>query len=135
MNRVLLIDHDHVAAHAAGMTCLEQGVAFRTADTLCDGVRVLLDAPVSLILIDAGLVRLSPAEQARMFDAVAPEVPVVVLVKPNAPLEEHVRFEAEGFRVVPKPTDMAAILAKVEMTARPAPARRGAVARVQALCG
>jgi DNA-binding response OmpR family regulator len=135
MNRVLLIDHDHDAAQAAGMICLDQGIAFRAAHTLCDGVRLLLDAPVSLIVIDAGLVRLSPAEQARMFDAVAPEVPVVVLVKPNAPLEEHVRFESEGFRVVPKPVDMTGILAKVDMAGRPMPARRGAAARVRALCG
>lgn len=136
MNRVLLIDGDRAMNETVSLRCLERGVAIRMAESLCEGVRYLLDAPVGLILVDAGLIRLSPAEQARIFDTVAPGVPVVVLVKPNAPLEEHVRFEVEGFRVSAKPVDAALLLDKLERLERPgAAARRGAGARVQALCG
>lgn len=135
MHRVLVIDNDRVLSQAVGMRCLTNGIAVRVADTLCEGVRYLLDAPVSAVVVDAGLIRLSPAEQARLFEAVAPGVPVVVTVKPNAPLEEHVRFEVEGFHVAAKPVDPVALLAKLETASRPAPARRDAAAQVQALCG
>lgn len=126
MNRVLLIDQDRVQNQAFSTGCLEHGVAFRIVETLCEGVRYLMDAPVSVICVDAGLIRLSPAEQARLFDAVAPGVPVVAMVKPNAPLEEHVRFELEGFAVLAKPIEVADLLAKMERAGRPAPPRRGA---------
>jgi len=135
MNRVLLIDQDRATSQSITLSCLREGVAVRVAETLCEGVRYLLAAPVSVVLVDAGLIRLSPAEQARIFDAVAPEVPVVVMVKPNAPLEEHVRFEIEGFRVTPKPVDPLEILAKLDSVSLPTAARRGAAARVRALCG
>jgi len=135
MRRVLLIDQNRSVTEALTHACLEAGVAMRTVETLCEGVRYLLDVPVSLVLVDAGLVRLSPAEQWQLFDSVAPEAPVIVLVKPNAPLEEHVRFEAQGFRVAAKPLDMHELLAKLDLAADAAPARRDAAARLRALCG
>jgi len=135
MRRVLLIDRDRSSAEALASISLHEGVASRTVETLCEGVRYLLEAPVSLILVDAGLIRLSPGEQARLFDAVAPEVPVVVLVQPNTPLEEHVRFEVEGFHVVARPVDMAEVLIKMAGDGRLAPARPGAAGWVRSLCG
>ena len=62
-------------------------------------------------------------------------MPVVVTVKPNAPMEEYVRFEVEGFIVAAKPVDPVDLLAKLEPMSRLAPAARDAAARVQALCG
>ena len=135
MRRVLLIDQDRLSAQALTAASLQEGLASRAVETLCEGVRYLLEAPVSLVLVDAGLIHLSPAEQARLFDAVAPEVPVVILVKPNAPLEEHVRFEVEGFHVVAKPVDMADLLIKMAGEAPVAPARAGAAGWVRSLCG
>ena len=136
MHRVLLIEPDRVISQSVGMRCLSNGIAVRVTDTLCEGVRYLLEAPVSAVVVDAGLIRLSPAEQARLFEAVAPGVPVVVTVKPNAPMEEHVRFEVEGFIVAVKPVDPVDLLAKLEpMSRRLVPAVRDAAARVQALCG
>ena len=135
MNRVLLIDADRGASESFVVACLGQDVAVRTADTLCEGVRYLLEAPVAAIVVDAGLVRLSASDQARVFDLAAPGAPVVVVVKPNAPLEEHVRFEVAGFRVVPRPVDPLELLAKLDAQDSPEPARRGAAARVRALCG
>ena len=135
MNRVLLIDADRAASEAFVLGCLGRDVAVHTADTLCEGVRYALEVPVSAILVDAGLVRLTPAAQADMFELVAPEVPVVVVLKPNAPIEEHVRFELAGFRVMSRPIEPADLLAKLELEATPSPARRGAAERVRALCG
>ena len=135
MNRVLLIDADRAASEAFVLGCLGRDVAVHTADTLCEGVRYALEAPVSAILVDAGLVRLTPAAQADVFELVAPGVPVVVVVKPNAPIEEHVRFELAGFRVVPRPVEPGDLLAKLELQDAPAPAGRGAAERVRALCG
>lgn len=135
MNRVLLIDADRAASEAFVLGCLGRNVAVHTADTLCGGVRFALQVPVSAILVDAGLVRLTPAAQADVFELVAPDVPVVVLVKPNAPIEEHVRFELAGFRVLARPVDPGDLLAKLEVQDAPAPARRGAAERVRVLCG
>jgi hypothetical protein len=84
---------------------------------------------------DARLIRLSPAAQADVFEMVAPGVPVVVVLKPNSPIEEHVRFELAGFRVLSRPVDPGDLLAKLEVAEPPAPARRGAAERVRTLCG
>ena len=54
MIRVLTIDDNRSRAQALVMECLEHGVAVRVAESLCEGVRYLLDAPASLVLVDAG---------------------------------------------------------------------------------
>jgi len=135
MNRLLLIDADRAASEAFVLGCLGRDVAVRTAETLCEGVRYALEAPVSAILVDARLIRLSPAAQADVLEMVAPGVPVVVVLKPNSPIEEHVRFELAGFRVLSRPVDPGDLLAKLEVAEPPAPARRGAAERVRTLCG
>ena len=114
MSRILVIDQDRGLNQALALSCLDHGIAIRLAETIGEGVRYLAEAPVAAILVDAGLIRLSAAQQARVFDSVAPDVPVVVMVKPNAPLEEHVRFELEGFRVLAKPLDVTDLVAKLE---------------------
>ena len=135
MNRLLLIDADRASSEAFVLGCLGRDVAVRTAETLCEGVRYALEAPVSAILIDAGLIRMSPTAQAGVFDLVAPGAPVVVVLTPNSPIEEHVRFELAGFLVLSRPVDPGDLLAKLEVAETPAPARRGAAERVRAICG
>ena len=88
MIRLLTIDGDRNRAQALAMECLEDGVAVRMAETLCEGVRYLLDAPVSLVLAEAGLLRMATSEQARLFEAVAPGVPVILTVDAGAKVEE-----------------------------------------------
>src|SRR5262245_18166592 len=112
MNRVLLIDSDRAASEAFVLGCLGLDTAVRTAETLCEGVRYALEAPVSAILMDAGLIRVAPAAQAHVFELVAPGVPVVVVLKANSPIEEHVRFEVAGFRVMSRPVEPRDVLAK-----------------------
>ena len=101
MTRVLMIDRDRDLVQSVAMACLEQGVAIRMAETLCEGVRYMLDGPVSVVVLDSNLMRLSRGDQLRLFDAVAPGVPVVVIVEPATDVEEVVRLELQGFRVVP----------------------------------
>ena len=60
-----------------GLPCLEREVGVVMADNLCEGVRALLRASVSLIVVDAALLRLTPKEHATLFERVAPIVPVV----------------------------------------------------------
>ena len=134
MTRVLMIDRDRDLVHTVAMACLEQGVAIRMAETLCEGVRYMLDGPVSVIVVDCRLMRFSTSEQVRLFDAVAPGVPVVVLVEPATDVEEVVRLELQGFQVVPKPFDLRDILAKIEPAGRSLPARPGAARRVETVC-
>jgi len=134
MTRVLLIDGDRALAQSVAMSCVEDGVAVRLAETLCEGVRYLLDGPVSVILVDAGLMRLSGPEQVRLFDEVAPGVPVVVLAPEGISVGESVRFQVQGFQVVSRPFEIREVLAKVESPGRSMPARAGAAARVEALC-
>lgn len=119
MNRVLLIDRDPDFTRTVGMACLRAGIAVRMAENLCEGVRCMLDAPVSAVLIEAGLLRLGGPEQIRLFDLVAPGVPVVVTLAEGAPTEERVRLELQGFTVVARPFEIAEVLAKIEPVARP----------------
>jgi hypothetical protein len=113
MNRLLLIDQDRRAAQKLGLECLEVGVGVVLAENVCQGVRALLHDVVSLIVIDAAAVRFTPREQAMLFERVAPGVPVVVAVRPDASLESRVAFELAGFRVSPRPLTAEDLLEKV----------------------
>ena len=112
MKRLLVIDQDRTVTQRLGLACLDRGVGVVMADTICDAVRVLLTEPVSLIVLDAALVRLTAREQARLFDRVAPGVPVVVVVRANAPLDARVSFELAGFTVMTRPVSVEDLLEK-----------------------
>ena len=85
MNRVLLIDADRAASEAFVLGCLGRDVAVQTVETLCDGVRYALEAPVSAILVDAGLIRLA-REQTRSESPVAASSTAAPLVASPAEL-------------------------------------------------
>ena len=136
MTRVLMIDENRALTDSVGLQCLAEGIATRMADDFCDGVRQLLETPASLIVVSASLVRIPPRELAQLFDTLTPGVPVVVRVDGAASMDEEVRFEVEGFRVVRKPFDVQELLMKGETP----PARRvalspaAAAAALEALC-
>lgn len=135
MTRVLMIDGNRALSGSVGMQCFDHGIAVRMADTFCEGVRQLLETPVSLIILSSGLVHVPGAELARLFDIVAPGVPVVVRVEAGQGMEEQVRFELQGFRVVREPFDVLDLVAKAERPARAAaPRPAAAVAAVEAAC-
>lgn len=135
MTRVLMIDGSRTLTESVGMQCFEHGIAVRMADTFCEGVRHLLETPVSLIILSSRLVHLPGAELSRLFDAVAPGVPVVVRVEAGQGMDEHVRFELHGFRVVREPFDVFDLVAKAERPARAAaPRPAAAAAAVEAAC-
>jgi len=117
MDRVLMIDQDRAAMQRLGLACLEVGIDVAMAETLCEGVRALVSAAVSLIVVDAAQLRLTPREHAMLFERVAPGVPVVVLVRADAPLEARVAYELSGFRVLSRPV---AVEDLVEEAAAPA---------------
>ena len=136
MTRVLMIDENRTLTESVGMRCFEHGIAVRMADTFCEGVRHLIETPVSLILLSSALVRLPGAEVARLFDRVAPGVPVVVRVEAGQGIDEQVRFELHGFRAVREPFDVLDLVAKAERPARVVAPRPAAVAAaVEAVCG
>jgi DNA-binding response OmpR family regulator len=112
MNRVLVIDQDAAATHTLGLACLEHGVGVVFADNVCEGVRVLLDATVDLVLVDVDALRLTPREMMTLFDRVAPGVPLVVAVRPQTSLEVRVALELAGFRVLTKPVSVEELLEK-----------------------
>ena len=128
MTRVLMIDENRTLTESVGMQCFENGIAVRMADTFCDGVRHLLETPVALIILSSGLVHLPGVELARLFDTVAPGVPVVVRVEAGQGMDEQVRFELHGFRVVREPFDVLDLVAKAERPARAAASRPAAAA-------
>ena len=134
MIRVLTIDGNRSRAQELAMECLEHGVAVRMAESLCEGVRYMLDSPVSLVLAEAGMLRMAGPDQARLFDAVAPGVPVVLAVDAGARVEDRVDLELKGFHVVSRPFALRDLLAKIERPAKAAPARGEARAQVAALC-
>ena len=135
MIRVLTMDGNRSRAQDLAMECLEHGVAVRMAESLCEGVRYLLDAPVSLVLVEAGMLRMAGPDQTRLFDAVAPGVPVILTVDAGARVEDRVDLELQGFHVVGRPFALRDLLAKIERPAKAAPARRDARARIEAEIG
>lgn len=135
MNRILLIDRDRTLGASLAMTCLERGVAIRMAETFCEGVRYLMEAPVSAVLVDVGTLRLAGADRGRLFETVAPGVPVVVTVPAGTRVEEYVPFELQGFRVLAKPFAPEDVLDKIDWAAEPKAARRDAAAQVREVCG
>lgn len=135
MTRVLMIDGNRALTESVGLQCLEHGIAIRMADAFCDGVRQLLETPVSLIIVSSSLVRVSPVELAKLFGTLTPGVPVVVRVDGDQAMDEEVRFELQGFRVVREPFDVQDLLVKGETPARrvaPSPAVAAAV--LEAIC-
>ena len=112
MNRVLVIDQDRTTRELLGLACLRHDVGVALAENLCEGVRVLLSVPVSLIVVDAVALRLTMREHVTLFERVAPGVPVVVSVAPDAPLEYRVALELAGFRVLSKPVTVEDLLEK-----------------------
>lgn len=112
MNRVLVIDQDRTTRELLGLACLGHDVGVALAENLCEGVRMLLSVPVSLIVVDAAALRLSMAEHVTLFERVAPGVPVVVSVVPETSLESRVALELAGFRVLCKPVTVEDLLEK-----------------------
>ena len=112
MNRVMVIDQDRATRELLGLACLGHDVGVALAENLCEGVRLLLSVPVSLIVVDAAAMRLSVREHVTLFERVAPGVPVVVAVNPEMPLENRVALELAGFRVLTKPVTVEELLEK-----------------------
>jgi DNA-binding response OmpR family regulator len=115
MNRVLMIDQDRATRERLGLDCLSHDVGVAFAENVCEGVRVLLSLPVSVVLVDAAALRLTTREHAVLFERVAPGVPVVVTVAAEAPLETRVALELAGFRVVSRPVSVEDLLAKAAL--------------------
>jgi DNA-binding response OmpR family regulator len=112
MNRVLVIDQDRATREQLGLACLGRDVGVALAENLCEGVRVLLSLPVSLVAIDVSALRLSMREHATLFERVAPGVPVLVTVPPDTSLESRVGLELAGFRVLTRPVTVEDLLEK-----------------------
>lgn len=112
--KFLVIDQDRGAMQRLGLGCLERGAGVVIAENVCEGVRALLSEVVSLIVVDAALLRLTAWEHATLFERVAPGVPVVVVVRPDTPLEHRVALELAGFRVLPRPVTPEDLLEKLE---------------------
>jgi DNA-binding response OmpR family regulator len=112
MNRVLVIDQDRATRELLGLACLGHDVGVALAENLCEGVRLLLSVPVSLIVMEAAAMRLSVREHVTLFERVAPGVPVVVVVNAETPLESRVALELAGFRVLTKPVTVEELLEK-----------------------
>ena len=55
MTRVLMIDGNRALTESVGLQCLEHGMAARMTDTFCDGLRQVLETPVSLVIVSSSL--------------------------------------------------------------------------------
>ncbi len=135
MTRVLMIDSNRKLTEWVGRQCLERSIAIRMTDTFCEGIRQLLDVPTSLVLLSAELVRLPGVELAKLFETIAPGVPVVVRVESGQGMDVQVKFELHGFRVVREPFDIGDLLVKSSASARVVqPSPLAAAAAVEAAC-
>lgn len=111
MNRLVVIDRDRRAMEGLGLACLPRGIAVAMAENICEGVRLLLTA-ASLIVVDAGQLRLTPREYASIFERVAPGVPVMAVVEAQTPLTARVALELAGFRVLARPVTVEELIDK-----------------------
>src|SRR4029453_8701455 len=98
MTRVLMIVGKRGLTGLVGLKCLEQEMAVRMPDTFCDGLRQMLETPVSLVIVSSSLVHLSSGELAKLFDTIAPGVPVVARLDAGHTdaghtIDEQARFE------------------------------------------
>jgi len=112
MDRVLVIDQRSATTRTLGLACLQHGIGVIFAHNVCDGVCVLLDAPVDLVVLDAIALRPTPREVATLLRHVAPGVPLVVTVRPDTSLEIRVALELAGFRVLTQPLNVDELVEK-----------------------
>ena len=112
MDLFLIIDQDRAAMQKLGLACLDRGVAVAMAETLCEGVRILLSRTAAVIVVDVALLRLTAPEHATLFERVAPAVPVIVVVHPDTPIETRVAFELQGFHVLTRPVAVEDLIEK-----------------------
>lgn len=108
--RVLVVDGDLGRGDDVELACVTHGIDVARADTVCEAVRALGAVEVSLIVIDVSSARLTAAEHAALFHAVAPGVPVVMTIGPDTPSGVATRFERLGFRVMPRSLAMECLL-------------------------
>jgi DNA-binding NtrC family response regulator len=100
---VLVVDQDLERGDDVELGCVARGIDVARAETVCEAVRALGAGDVSLIVIDVSSARLTAAEHAALFHAVAPGVPVVMTIGADTPAGVARRFERLGFRVLPRP--------------------------------
>ena len=112
MDRVLVIDRRCATTRTLGLACLRRRIGVAFAHNVCDGVCVLLDAPVDLIVLDVTALQPTPREVAMLVRYVAPGVPLVVTVGPETPLEDRVGLELAGFRVLVHPLSVDELIEK-----------------------
>jgi DNA-binding response OmpR family regulator len=130
MDPVLVALGDGPTAQRLGLALAERGVRVLAAETLCEAVRTALSAAVSLIVLDAALLRLTPGQHAALMERVAPGVPVAVVVPPDAPLEARVALEVTGFRVLTTPLEADDLVARLVAAGAPRSARGDACVSV-----
>jgi DNA-binding response OmpR family regulator len=108
-----VIDQDSTTTtRTLGLACLQRGIGVAFADNVCEGVRVLLETVVDLVLIDVAALWLTPREMATVFERIAPGVPLAVAVRPETPLDSRVALELAGFRVLTKPVTVEELVEK-----------------------
>jgi DNA-binding NtrC family response regulator len=112
MDRVLVIDRRCATTRTLGLACLQRGIGVAFAHNVGDGVCVLLDAPVDLIVLDVTALQPTPREVAMLVRYVAPGVPLAVTVRPETPLEDRVALELGGFRVLAHPLGVDELIEK-----------------------
>ncbi len=81
------------------------------------------------------MLRMAGPDRARLFELVAPGVPVVLTVDAGARVEDLVDLELQGFHVVSRPFALRDLLAKTELPSKAAPVSRDTRAQVEAVCG
>jgi DNA-binding response OmpR family regulator len=135
MTRVLMMDRNRALVEDVGAQCLKHKIPVRFTETFCDGVRQMLDTPVSLVLVEAALMRLPGGELFELLDTIAPGIPVVVRVEADGAMDDEVRYEVQGFHVVRGPVDILELLAKADRQGRKVSATPAvAAAAVEAVC-
>jgi DNA-binding NtrC family response regulator len=115
MSRFLMIDRDRTMMQDVGLACFERGIGVVLAENVCEAVRTLSTTSVSLIVVDAALLRLTAPEHAAMFAQVAPAANVVVVVNTDTLLEGRVAYEAVGFRTLTRPVTAEDLLKEVAL--------------------
>jgi hypothetical protein len=71
----LTVDQDRDVVRRLGLACLDRGIGIAAVENVGEAVRVLLGESVSLIVVDASLLRSPARDEAALFERVAAACP------------------------------------------------------------
>ncbi len=115
--KILLIDDDALLRRSLGFHLLQAGYQVKTAASAEDGLTILDQEPVDLILLDIGLPGMDGLEALRHFGDQT-SAPVIFITARRRELDEILGLELGADDYITKPFDTSVLLARIKAVLR-----------------